>query len=601
MAGALKVRTSINPDVWETLGGGSFATAEEVVAGTNDTKAITPSGLKAKMTHYDVREYGAKLDGVADDTAAFQAMIDAIRVAGTITGGIVELPINSTIRLTGTLQINQMSLIIQGAGRGKGGTTFKWDGVAGLDMFRIIDSSNVEFRDFNILGKSGAEPRSAFHFENPTNTTVGTNERLGLRNIAIGRVATYVAPYLTPLQRGVLVDGAFDGNNDQMLFYDVDAHDCSVACFQILTFQSIWSLFQNCFFDSSAIGLDTQAGVTMINATFNRCVLDIRADREMIVQIFGYYSENTGKCFEFTRSAQLDVNGGKIVFTNVMAPGTPHWGTFTSVAINSGVRMRGLRVYDGRSPATASPILQFIGASSAVAPGWVSIRQCMIPLGDSPDAYDVDAYAASGIHVDIKQGDYEHIGFANTLNATGRLGGNLMRRSTYNAIMPLNAIAETCDRRTVGGALTVTAGTLFMSGIPLPRGAPIANIVFASAATVSAGLTNWWFGLFDANRVCLGLTADQLAATWPANTVKSLALTAPVTIPADGLYFLGLMVAGTTPPNFQACLASNALLAIAPNISASTSNTGMTTPPTLPFTANAFAVTRPGMQYGYVT
>jgi hypothetical protein len=73
MAGALKVRTSTGPDVWETLGGGSFATAAEIVAGTNDTKAITPLGLASADAYVSVLAHGAKGDGVADDAPGIRA------------------------------------------------------------------------------------------------------------------------------------------------------------------------------------------------------------------------------------------------------------------------------------------------------------------------------------------------------------------------------------------------------------------------------------------------------------------------------------------------------------------------------------------------
>ena len=81
MAGALKVRTSVSPDVWTTIGGGSFATDAETVAGVVDNKAVTPAGLNAALDGalpaVNVqRDFGAVGDGVADDSAAIQAAIN---------------------------------------------------------------------------------------------------------------------------------------------------------------------------------------------------------------------------------------------------------------------------------------------------------------------------------------------------------------------------------------------------------------------------------------------------------------------------------------------------------------------------------------------
>jgi hypothetical protein len=75
LAGALKVLTA--PGVWTTIGGGSFATDAETIAGTEASKAVTPAGLKASHPYIDVRSYGAVGNGTPDDTAAIQAALNA--------------------------------------------------------------------------------------------------------------------------------------------------------------------------------------------------------------------------------------------------------------------------------------------------------------------------------------------------------------------------------------------------------------------------------------------------------------------------------------------------------------------------------------------
>ena len=87
----------------------ALAAALLLAADPPDRRCPLPSGDPCV---YDVRaEFGAAGDGVADDTAALQAALDAACGAGSERSGIVYLPAG-TYRLTGTLVAN----------RGRGGS-----------------------------------------------------------------------------------------------------------------------------------------------------------------------------------------------------------------------------------------------------------------------------------------------------------------------------------------------------------------------------------------------------------------------------------------------------------------------------------------------
>jgi hypothetical protein len=79
------------------------ATIAEVLAGTDNARAVTPAGLAA-ATH-NVKYFGAVGDGVTDDTAAIQAFFDALTDNKT---GIIP---NGTYLLTDTINIKNKSYI----------------------------------------------------------------------------------------------------------------------------------------------------------------------------------------------------------------------------------------------------------------------------------------------------------------------------------------------------------------------------------------------------------------------------------------------------------------------------------------------------------
>lgn len=123
------------------------------------------------------------------------------------------------------------------------------------------------------------------------------------------------------------------------------------------------------------------------------------------------------------------------------------------------------------------------------------------------------------------------------------LAGIDINSGPYRANMRrLDAVADT-------GALTsqvMTSVALFLRG-----GDVVTNLTFRSGATAAGTPTNWWFALYSsaATPALLAQTADQLTAAWAATTNKTLALSSPVTVPADGIYWAAVMVKATTVPS----------------------------------------------------
>jgi hypothetical protein len=100
-------------------------------------------------------------------------------------------------------------------------------------------------------------------------------------------------------------------------------------------------------------------------------------------------------------------------------------------------------------------------------------------------------------------------------------------------------------------ASALTTQVMLSAAVVLEAGDTISNISFMSGGTAAGTPTNWWFALFDdsATPALLAQTADQLTAAWAAHTVKTLALSSPVLVPRQGVYYAAAMVKATTVPS----------------------------------------------------
>lgn len=135
--------------------------------------------------------------------------------------------------------------------------------------------------------------------------------------------------------------------------------------------------------------------------------------------------------------------------------------------------------------------------------------------------------------------------------------------------------------------VTLTSGRLALVAVPLRAGAAVTTLSFASSTTALSGGTNAWAALYDPSLTLLAQSVNDAAPTWAANSRKDFTLASPVSIPSDGLYLAGVMIAGTTPPTLVGIAPSNggdAVAALSPVVGGNF-NTGLTT--TAPGTASS--------------
>lgn len=95
----------------------------------------------------------------------------------------------------------------------------------------------------------------------------------------------------------------------------------------------------------------------------------------------------------------------------------------------------------------------------------------------------------------------------------------------------------------------LTTQVMLSVALFLRAGDVVTNLSFKSGATAADTPTNWWFALYDTAGARLAQTADQLTAAWGANTLKTLALSAPQTIEKTGIHYAGIMVKATDLPS----------------------------------------------------
>lgn len=171
------------------------------------------------------------------------------------------------------------------------------------------------------------------------------------------------------------------------------------------------------------------------------------------------------------------------------------------------------------------------------------------------------------------------------------------------ALAPTGAISQTHERNSfaVGNLALLVSGTLRLAAIPLKKGQTVTSISFVSRTTAGSAMTNQWFGLFDSSRVCLAVTNDDTSTAWGANTVKTLNLTTPYAITTSGLYYIGLMVKGTTPPTLAGIANAATVIPALTPVLGGDSTTGLTTPISTGGTATALSNVGTGYPYAYVS
>jgi len=157
-------------------------------AANADALAIL-TGLTARgLAQYDVHRFGAVGDDTADDTAAFQAAIDAF------PNPVIYAP-RGTYKLTETLTCTNKSLTIIGSSMT--GSRLRWAGAAGLNGLQFVATTHqptlhIEGVALQFLASPGSRTLggTAVDARWPTTFLTGSGDTLSLHRSYVGSVPT---------------------------------------------------------------------------------------------------------------------------------------------------------------------------------------------------------------------------------------------------------------------------------------------------------------------------------------------------------------------------------------------------------------------------
>jgi hypothetical protein len=174
----------------------TYDPADTTTAGDNATVVVATDGGRWKLdylTHMDLRQFGAALDGATDDTAAVQAWLNFLQISGCIGTGCGKARVTSTLFILKPISISGAigALSIQGAfadgdiisvGTVVPGTLSGGVNISGLEItslvtktsgynLNLIASYNTKIdklivsNGFNHIGLTGA-PSQSIHISN---------------------------------------------------------------------------------------------------------------------------------------------------------------------------------------------------------------------------------------------------------------------------------------------------------------------------------------------------------------------------------------------------------------------------------------------------
>lgn len=292
--------------------------------------APSQASLMASPTEYvyNARSYGAKGDGVTDDTAAIRHALAAAQGAVTVgvPGASVYFPQGEYV-ISDTITLDRFSGVVFGDGQGQSpayapqpghATVIRWRGRAPKAMIEIVDSAALKIHDLRFEGSNASPPTYAIDFRSAGGDK-GCNHFCTIEDVTIGQFPWSSQGTNEGDVTTCIAFTGMDANNDQFHFNRLRlSHPADYGIYLPNT-QSIWGSISDCFFDHCGVaGLGTNADTTLFNCSFNACSTDVmtgvngEGDGAPNIQVVGWFSEGSTRMAAISPNTKLTVRGGVV-------------------------------------------------------------------------------------------------------------------------------------------------------------------------------------------------------------------------------------------------------------------------------------------------
>jgi hypothetical protein len=390
------------------------------------SQGVADALIMIRQPGLSVQMWGARGDGVTDDTAAIQAALDAARPtrsapAAGISGARLYFPPGEYL-ISDTLSVYRWAGLIEGAGVGASpsyatspgnGSVLRWTGASDRPMVKLKDSRHVKISNLRLEGNDASQPTYLIECNNLTADNQGHNSNLVFDGLYLGTFSWSSQGTDKGAAAGGIGWTGDNGNNDQFVVRDCFIRGCGTGLY-VPNSQSIWGSIENTTLWGCTIGLRSSASLMGKNVRFQLCGKDVQVDASAQVDIHGWFSEHSGMVAYASSQGRIIARGGQWTLHSDLGvnPFIQH-----DVAINNGgVFLVGMYIDTALSP---FPKIKMTATAASSYLGRLSIRDCRLLMDLS--RFDISTSGTSGVEVNLQYGDYNVRGLrltaGNTLSA----------------------------------------------------------------------------------------------------------------------------------------------------------------------------------------